>query len=230
MKELIDAYIEDHETAWSPTTVRSEHARLRKVAHVLDQGPDILYATLAKAKKKPYTIKTTFVRVCALEAWSKRGTAYRDFMVKHGNRFKHAYQKEDVRITYMEARRRLERLEEPYRALARSLLHTGLRISESGRVDAGRVIGKGGKARRVYGKVESADVPRSTFWRKLREVGLKPHTLRKLCATRLAEKGATPADLCKVFGWSSITTSYQYLQAQEDDKLAALMETCQEGS
>lgn len=229
MKELIDAYIEDHETAWSPTTLRSERARLRSAAPYLDRGPDALYRALYQAKKKPYTIKTTFVRVCALETWAKNGTQYRDFMKKHGNRFKHAYVKEEVKISYTEAAKRAESLSSPYKEMALAMLRTGLRLSEMYVAKDGMVKGKGGKSRKVYGTIKET-APKSTFARKLKAVGLKPHTLRKLCATRLAEKGASPADLCKVFGWSAIGTAYQYLMPREDDKLAALMETCQEGS
>lgn len=235
LKNLINAYIEDHETAWATSTLKSERSRLRAVADKLDLGPEEVYRHLQDAGQKPYTIKTTFIRICDLEQWAKKGTKFKGFMEKHGNRFKHAYQKEQVGVSYAEALRRIEGMAcEGSRAQARGLLTTGLRLSESYGVAGDAVTGKGGKARKVYGRI-SGTVPRSTLWKHLREVGLKPHTLRKLCATRLAELGATPADLCKIFGWSSIGTAYQYLQAKDDERIKELfersnMETSSKGS
>lgn len=229
MREHIEAYIKDHETAWSETTLKSERSRLRALGELLSGTPDNLYRELALANKASYTIKTTFIRVAALEAWLGKETKYKEFMKKHANRFKHAYKKEELGIDYDEASKRINDLPASTRSLARSLLTTGLRISEANTNAAGSITGKGGKIRRIYGTLEGV-LPQSTFRRHLRGVGLKPHTLRKLCATRLAETGATPADLCKIFGWSSIATAYQYLQAKDDDKLAALMEKAQKGS
>lgn len=37
------------------------------------------------------------------------------------------------------------------------------------------------------------------------------HALRRSAATHLADKGRTPADLMRFFGWTSITTAQQYL-------------------
>lgn len=229
MKNQVDAYIGDHETAWAPSTIKSERSRLRAIAHLLDGKPEDLYSYLNKLGQKPYTIKTTFIRICAMEKWSQKGTRFCDWMKKHENRFKHSYQKEEVDISYDEALTRINSLDIQSRGFATSLLITGLRISEAYSVADGRVVGKGGKSRKVYGRIEGV-MPKSSFASKLREVGLKPHTLRKLCATRLAENGATPADLCKIFGWASIGTAYQYLQAKEEDKIAALMEACSKGS
>jgi len=240
MKDQIDAYIGDHETAWARSTLKSERARLKAVAEQLSAGPDSLYGYLKSINQKPYTIKTTFIRICALEAWIETSSLstkkldmesrkFREFMKKHSNRFKHAYQKEELEITFDEALKRIEQLQGKPRDYARSILTTGLRISEASSSPVGQVTGKGGKTRKVYGRIEGV-MPRSTFAKELAKVGLKPHTLRKLCATRLAEAGATPADLCKIFGWSSIGTAYQYLQAKDDDKIAKLMEACTKGS
>jgi integrase len=227
MQDQIDKYIEDHETAWSRTTLASEHSRLRALGGVLNGSPDKVYQHLAALGKAPYTIKTTFIRICALEAWIGKEKKFQDFMKKHGNRFKHAYKKEELDVTYEEAKERITSLPPAVREHAESLLRTGLRISEVGTVKNGRIIGKGGKTRSVYGNF-AGSVSQSVLRKQLRGVGLKPHTLRKLCATRLAEAGATPADLCKVFGWASIGTAYQYLQAKDDDRLQELVDKANE--
>ena len=228
LSSKIQAYLDDHKTAWAESTLESERYRLASCSAHLDKGPVHLYQWALDQGMKPYSIKTLFIRVTSLEAYANCGSAYADFMRKHANRFKHAYVKRELKITFEEALTRIASLEAPYKTLALEMLQTGLRISETSKVSDGHVIGKGAKRRRVYGKI-SVQVPRSTFRAKLKAVGLNPHALRKLCATRLAERGATPADLCKIFGWSSIETAYQYLQAKEDDRLLELVQKSTEG-
>ena len=234
MDSLIDVYLEDHESAWAASTWKSEKARLNALRGKLNGKPEDLHKWLKEQGYKPYGIKTIFIRLCSMESWCRKTnriskTPFTDYVHRHANRFKHAYKKEDIQITYNEALRRIDlSLAEPHRSMALSLLRTGLRLSEAYKVSNGMVTGKGEKTRKVYGTIEMT-ASKHSLSRKLKAIGLKPHTLRKLCATRLAEKGASAADLCKVFGWSSITTSYQYLQAKDDERLAALMEESQEG-
>lgn len=56
----------------------------------------------------------------------------------------------------------------------------------------------------------------STFLRELKKVGLKPHDLRKLCATELKRQGMSDIDLMKAMGWESITTAKAYLIPLEE--------------
>jgi hypothetical protein len=228
LSKHIDAYLKDHETAWAPTTMQSEAPRLRARSSELKHGPAHLYEVLQSEGMKPYAIKTLFVRVCKLEAWVNKGSEFREWMKKHNNRFKHAYVKEDIGITFEQAVERINTLDEPYKTLALEMLQTGLRTCELDQIENGMVIGKGAKRRPVFGTI-SLTVPRHVLRAKLKAVGLKPHTLRKLCATRLAERGASPQDLCKVFGWSSITTAYQYLQSKDNDRLRELVEKSTKG-
>jgi integrase len=227
MKEWVEEYLLDHQSSWSETTLKSERSRLRSLEKYLHMDPAAIYKALVLAGRKPYSIKTIFIRLCSLEAWAvankkQQETPFKAFMDKHRNKFKYSYSKEEVGLTFQEALLKISSLEEPYRTMALGMLQTGVRISEVYKIKNGKVRGKGGKPRPVYGKLEST-APRSTFSRKLKAVGLKPHDLRKLCATRLAENGASPADLCKAFGWSSINTAYHYLQSKSDEQLEALM-------
>lgn len=228
LSDKIEAYIEDHQSAWSPSTLKSEASRLRSVKSEIDKGPKHLFIHLNSLGVKPYTIKTTFIRVCSLEAWCGFSPEYRTWMKKHQNKFKHAYEKEEVTITYEEAVKRIQSLEAGVREHGLGLLETGLRLNESYVVTNGTVRGKGQKPRKIFGTIKET-VPKSTLWRKLKAVGLKPHMLRKLCATRLAEKGASAADLMKVFGWSDIRTASVYLQAKDEERLKSLMAESQEG-
>lgn len=223
LSQKIEAYLKDHETAWSYTTLRSERSRLNSCLHKLDAGPEALYAWALARPMKPYAIRTLFVRVTQLEAWSGESTVYRTWFRRHKNTFKHVYTRNEVGIPRVEAIKRIEQLDEHTRETALSLLTTGLRISEMQRATEGSVVGKGGKRRKVYGTIK-ASVPVWELRAKLKTVGLKPHDLRKLCATELALRGATAADLCAIMGWSSITTAFRYLEPREEHKLRALVE------
>lgn len=220
--DKINAYLESKESAWAPATYSSEKSRLHSVAADLHLGPQKLKKKLEAEGKKPYSIKTLFIRLADLEKFLGEPAGYGQYLETHKNRFKHVYVKEEIEMTFEEAMRRIAQLESPYKEQAQGMLLTGVRISEAYKVAQGRVTGKGGKSRKIFGTIELT-APKSTFWLKLKAVGLKPHTLRKLCATRLADKGATAADLCKVFGWTDIKTAYQYLQAKEDSRLETLM-------
>lgn len=234
MRQWVDAYLRDQHSAWAPSTLQSETSRLRSIAPHLSKAPVDVHRWLTANNQKPYTIKTTFIRLCSFESWLIRQGHLKEakfaaYMEKHRNRFKHAYVKEDVNVSYEEARERIEKLPEPARKMAIGLLQNGLRLSEAYNVKDGKVVGKGGKPRNVYGTIEET-VPRSTLWKKLKSVGLKPHMLRKLLATRLSDNGATPADLCQIFGWSSFATAYQYAQAKNNERLKTLVETSAKGS
>ncbi len=223
MKELIPEYLKAHESAWAPSTMKSERSRLKSLTPHLE-SPEKLMEHLTAIEARPYAIKTAFIRVTCLESWAKLEPRFRAYMEKHERRFRYLYEKEELQITYLDAWERLKTLPDPSRSMAEALLTTGCRLSEAYTFCNGRVTGKGGKIRKIYGTIKET-APKSTFARHLKAVGLKPHTLRKLCATRLAEKGASPADLCKVFGWRDIATAYQYLQAKDESKLEAFMAT-----
>lgn len=229
MKHLIEPYLEDHKTAWAETTLKSETSRLRSVADRLHLGPAKLY-DIVKLEMKPYAIKTLFIRIGAMERWAKLEPVYQTWIKKHANRFKHAYEKKAVGVTYEEAIGRIGTLASSHSAGTHALgiITSGARLDESYHVHGGTVTGKGGKARRVYGKLD-VTVPKTTLWRKLRAIGLKPHDLRKLCAQNLAEKGAAIQDLCQIFGWSDPKTAMIYLQGRNEERLQALMEASVKG-
>ncbi len=232
MKELFARYLKDHETAWSTSTMKSEASRLRGLEDIVEKGPESVYKSLKARGQQPYTIKTTFMRLCSIEAWAilngeSLKPEFKEFVRKHRNRFKHAYQKEEVGMDYDEVMSRIEMLPEPYKTQALGMLKTGVRLFESYNVKNGHVVGKGEKPRKVFGTIKKT-APRSSFSRQLKAVGLKSHMLRKLCATKLVENGATAADLCKVFGWRHIQTAYNYLQAKDDVRLQALIQKATE--
>lgn len=222
--DIAEKYLEAHRHSWAESTMRTERYRLTGILTLPSSAsPEELWRSMQAAGWKPYTIKTAFVRLSAMERWSRKDLGYDKFLREMRNRFKHSYERKDVRVTYEEAVSRIDQIScSKTKAMALDMLKTGVRLSEAYAIKDGSVRGKGNKLRRVFGEVK-AEVPRSTLWARLKAVGLKPHDLRKLCATRLAERGATAADLCKVFGWSSIATAYRYLQPKDDSKIQEMM-------
>jgi site-specific recombinase XerD len=204
---------------------------------MIQEGPNALYMSL-KQTHKPYSVKTYFFRVGEFYQWLIeeghtpvliRKNPFKAFMKTNAKLFKYVYQKETLDVGYEEAIGRINRLScGETKKKAFELLATGMRYTESTTQTEGFVIGKGGKRRRIY-RPESISAPTkfegtySSFYHKLKSVGLKPHTLRKLAATRFVERGAKEADLMALMGWSSIGTAASYLQAKKDVELTNMV-------
>jgi integrase len=168
---------------------------------------------------KPYTLKTMFIRSGHFEQWLGKTNEFKKWMRLHTNLFKHAYKSEELGITYDEAKERISTIrDKKVRDDCLALLSSGLRIAEITQISGSEVYGKGRKTRPYFGNhvfQSSSNQIRTA----LKRIGLKPHSLRKLFATRLVEKGMKPQDLCKVMGWGSIQTAYRYLQPKSDSSL-----------
>jgi integrase len=230
-QEEIQAYLDSKAMAWSETTRRSETSRLKSVASLVElANPQAAYTKLLSEGYGAYSIKTIFVRLAALQAWRlQTGRArgknhFADYLKSHARLFKYAYKKERLALTFEEAKKKLAELAPEERLAAESLLKTGLRISEFTSVIDGQVIGKGGKPREVFADVPVYGKSLATLRRKLKTLGLKPHSLRKLCATRLLEAGLSTADLCEIFGWADIRTANSYVQPKRASALRAAVE------
>ena len=222
-------YLDFHKNAWSETTYRSEEARLHKYLHLAELDPASAYAQLIK-KLKPYTVKTIFIRLTHFTEWKRTQglmdgpNLFKTYMKTHARQFKHVYDRKPVNLDYQAALRAISSIaDQATREHAEFLLRSGLRVSESYQVRDGHVIGKGGKPRKVYVSPPSTLVSQKVLREALAAVGLTPHDLRKLCATNLARNGADAPTLCKVFGWSSISTAFRYLEPITEDKIEGLM-------
>jgi len=223
MKTYIDAYIKSKAMAWAPTTLSSEAARLSAIAPALDGNPQTLWNHLKG--QKPYSRLTTWVRASAFWDFylqttgrAHEGNPYKEFRRSHARLFKYAYTRKPAPVDYETARSRVEDIEDHRsRALARHLLKTGMRYTESSTLSAGEVIGKGGKRRAVFGAKDAVDYPYSyqTFLNHLDWVGLKPHDLRKAFASRLVDKGANVFELQAIMGWSDLKPALSYVRAKE---------------
>ncbi len=235
MKNEISNYLESKSNAWSRTTMSSEEYRLNAVKDHLDGDPEALWAAIQD--RAPYTRQTIWVRVCDFFDWAMENSKlpmganpYRVWRKKNAKVFKNVYQPRTPSISFEDVRARLEKIQNlAIRRRALEILGSGTRWMES--EQSGDVVrGKGGLSRRVFRpEVSGPDFKYTyeTFRRELAKVGLKPHTLRKLCATQLARNGMNESDLCKAMGWQSFTTARCYIAPVNEDKMATHFETLQ---
>jgi len=228
MKKLIDQYLESKKLAWEESTLLSEAKRLNAHINGIAVGPERYFQELSQ-KLKPYTIKTVFIRLSHFEQWAADqgllGFAPRfgAFMRTNRNLFKSVYHKEELDVSFTEAKRLILGIkDELLKAKALQLLCTGARWSESFTLDAqGYVVGKGRKRRKLFNATQvNWPYTYQHFITRLKdETGLKPHSLRKLFATNLVDQGVKEADLLKIMGWSSIVTASSYLQSKKEGEL-----------
>jgi integrase len=231
-KEQIDSYIASKKNAWAETTMKSEKARLYACVTPLSAGsPSTLWAHLQT--HKPYTRSTTWTRVVAFWGWRQaKGFApvgpnpYTEWRLENAKAFKNVYTSRRIGLTYEEVKGIIETLPEDIKATASYILSNGLRWSEASQ-HGDAIVGKGGKVRPRFGEAFEGDGKLASYKRlrcALRNHGLKPHDLRKLFATRLAEGGRVGhADLLRILGWNSIQTAQRYLQPKKDTELSRIV-------
>lgn len=221
---MIDKYLESKKYAWSPTTIKTVESKLKANSELLNKPVNEVYEAM-KGKYGAYTIKQYLIIMDGYRQWRSKGkdTQFRAFLKSNARIFRSAYDKKKVSLSYSEAAKRISTIEDDIvRRSCDFLLRSGVRISEASK-SADTVVGKGNKTRKVYVEVPNKIANQSQIRRALGKLGLTPHDLRKLCATRLVEKGVSPQDLCEIMGWNSLETAYRYLQPSKDSKLKELM-------
>lgn len=240
-KQYIDAYIEAHESIWSINTCKSRRSRLRALGDLLSLEPGALHKELKARGKGDYTIKTTIVVVSAFYDWLvEQGHVVGNPFLNFKKKFlrgtgsgRNAYKKRIIGRNYSEVYSVIEKsqqIDSRTRAHLLFLLESGLRISESYMVTPDwQVVGKGQKRRPVYGGREIYPgreklVSKAQLRKVLKgELDITPHDLRRLCATRLVDKGCALNDVCQIMGWSSLQTAMKYLQPKKDEELVEVM-------
>lgn len=226
MKQLSlkQRYLASKENAWSYASYKSEASRLASIPEeYLPNDPAGFYRHCVNGGYMAYTIKTLFIRAAQLAAfgWPNQVNQYTKFMQENARLFKNAYTPKRPQLSFAEAVERIRtELKPEVAAQAFALLASGLRISEANNVKNGVVVGKGNKARQVHNAPEVRIVAHQ-LRKALRPLGLTPHSLRKLAATRAVELGAREAELLAMFGWNSMQTASLYVTAANTAGLAA---------
>lgn len=226
MQELIERYIESKRLAWAPTTLRSERHRLLGLASQITGEPDTLWTALSAYK--PYSRVTYWTRVVMFWQWLldqglKSGrNEYESFRKENLRLFKHTYQPHFPSLSFEEAVKAISGLDQEPRRLALQILGSGERFHES--IQAGNEIsGKGSKRRHSFRPIHDGTGHHPVSYGSLRKalatIGLRPHDLRKLCASRLVQEGLKEQDLLKVMGWTSMETAKFYLAPKRDAEL-----------
>lgn len=235
-REWISQYLESKRFAWAARTLLNEGYRLRGMAEQLETLEPVQLWEHLLANLSPYSRVTTWVRVTDFAEWSiQQGlmagpNRYAEFRARNAKAFKNVYTPKLPKISFQEAEARIMTLEdEDVRDKALQLLRGGLRYTESLSVNDGRVVGKGGKVRDVYVGATNYKRSYATLQRRLREIGLTAHTLRKLCASQLARDGMREADLCEAFGWASFQTAKIYLAPMEKEQMRRKFRAIQGG-
>lgn len=237
MDQLLIKYLNDKKHAWAPTTLRSEASRLKAIVRFTDTSAENLWELLIDTQS-PYTRVTTWTRMInfyqyLLDENLRSGeNKFEKFRRKNARMFKNVYETRVPKIAFEEAVKRIKTLPTNERHLANQIICTGERLSESIQplLKNEQVIGKGSKRRHTF-RPEASGQPnksnKSSFRRALATIGLKPHDLRKLFATRLVALGAKEADLLKAMGWSSMETAKRYLQPKSDKELEEMFKKVQ---
>lgn len=220
MNTEITSYIQSKANAWSASTLRSEHNRLLAVSCSLSLTAEAFYLRY-KSVYTPYSLKTLMIRVSKFKEF-QGDFSYKAFMQSNARLFRYVYTFKAVGITYEDALSKIKTIEHPEtRQIAILMLTTGMRIHEALKYDgSGTIIGKGGKPRRVFSATAAPkNLTYIQVYRELTRIGLKPHDLRKLAASKLAVSGLSEADLMEVMGWNNIQTASKYLQPLLEDRL-----------
>jgi hypothetical protein len=225
MKDFINEYLQSKQGSWADSTLRSEKARLQNVP--LDGNPTNLYKHLQSLK--PYTRCTTWTRVADFWQWMMdRGhrmgpNPYTSFRQSNSKQFKNAYTREVLDVTYEGALEAIRTLRPEFAQKAMELISSAQRWCECNQT-GNIVVGKGGKIRQNLNESGTSFAHSyTTFYRELKKVGLKPHTLRKLALTRAVQNGATEFDLMAIAGWSSIGPASSYIQPRKKIELLNLL-------
>jgi hypothetical protein len=204
--------------------------RLRKLVQYLDGNPSTLMNYLAE-HQSPYTRVTSWSFVITFWNWLvkhgfKKSNPYITYKEEHSHFFNHAYKIERLAITFEEAEARIQKLPPDFRKRALEMLYSAQRYCEAAQPRGLEILGKGNKLREdCRPDLEGPDYRKSyaSFYRALKKIGLKSHTLRKLALTKLVAEGCNEYDLMAFAGWSSIKPATSYIQPKRMSHLKSLL-------
>lgn len=226
INNFINKYINSKSLAWSSSTLKSELARLNAVSIYLNGDPELLWFSI---KYKPYTINTLWTRVSQFWQYlidenliESKINNYKQFREKNKRLFKFSYSPNFPKVTFEQVKSLLK--DSKYQDFALRILKSGARFCEAVQ-NSSNPLGKGNKRRKLYASPIESHIPSyQAFRRDLAKIGLKPHDLRKLCATELVKLGLKEIDLLEVMGWSNISTAKYYLKPKNELELTQIFD------
>lgn len=236
-EKLYYSYLTYYDKIWDTKTYEVERSKLKTIVRAMRKSGFsgiAFYNALKEEGYAPYTIKSLVQRAASLyqhgqdsDFLSKFNNPMKDLLIRHPQLFRNAYKTERLTIDFDEAKAKILTIQNvEVRDFCLALLMSGLRIHEAYIVNqqTSSVVGKGDKERYVmFDYPHQTFPPASTVRRTLAKLGLKPHTLRKLLATKLSRSDMTYTDICAVLGWSSLQTAAKYLQPLKEEQLKQKM-------
>lgn len=239
-EELIYKYLDYHDPTWTSKTFATESAKsktiLRTIRTAGTRGID-LYQGLKINGYHPHTIKKLVLTASAYVAWGIKNqvkgfgplNTYADLILTSPQLFRNAYKPERLKVDFDEALERIKSIaQENVKEACLALLKSGLRIHEAFLVntETSSVIGKGDKLRYVvWTYPPHLKMPTEGQIRyALKKIGLKPHSLRKLLATKLARSNMRHTEIMQLMGWSSFETASKYIQPLNEEQLKRSLE------
>lgn len=216
MLDLIEKYLETKQNTWSKRTHYTVSCALKSLVPYLTGDAKVLWDHLLE-RQKPYSRVTTWRQVTQFwgETKPNEENPYRKFRQENKQFFKNKYIRRPATETMKEAKEKIDSITDPaIKKKAFELLYSAMRWAESLTIQDGYVVGKGGRERQVHvPKIEGPAFTGHyrTFLRALKDVGLKPHTLRKIALTACANNGASSFELMEIAGWRSLSSATAYI-------------------
>lgn len=238
LKHLNDWLAEKRKNDWCETTYHSERRRLTPLVPYLTGKGEDLWNEFESRQTGMYSRLTALIRITQFWEWmypSRNANPYRALHREKRRFLKNCYQEKLPEVTYEAASAKISKIKNKEdRDMAVLLLSCGLRFTESLSLKAGDVVGKGGKKRRVYPPDELTDFKygqsyQHFYYTLTTQTGLKPHDLRKIFLSKIANNGMNHFELCRVAGWSNIKTATKYISVS-NERIKAIIESARKVS
>lgn len=231
LKTLVQAYLDEQSTVWSPTTHKSAVCRFKLLMtddmelESLNQPLQVYIKLKDERGLSPYTIKTTLVLFAAfvdylVEREYIKNNQLRMWMKKNKQLFRNAYEDKYTRISWDDFIREYSGAVGEYKTALGLMGFAGCRISELATFDGTTVLGKGNKRRKVFVPVEIKEsrISQNNTWLRRRLVH-SPHEYRKLAADKWLRSGLDIKTVQTLLGHTSILSTQRYLRPMEQDAL-----------
>lgn len=236
MRELheIAVYLQSKSTLWSPTTLSTTRGKLLAIAKLGVVEPKKIFDRLKELQLGLYSIKQYMILWSGFEFWKLERSPTKLWMQQHKFVFANCYHEKTKKLSQSEVDELLRSLRKRPELwnLVYLMAYCGLRRSEALSAcwsdldgDHLKVVGKGGKARRVpihasrlkrlrHKRIGGAAVGFKNLTVKLKNspINCSPHDFRAFYATLLYENGQDLKAIKDFLGHRSIETTDRYIR------------------